>query len=75
MEKHELIQSAHPERLPVDAIGDMWLGGDWPYLGLYTFACNTRVKADRARKYLSYIPSGPTVFECMEEDLLACRKA
>jgi hypothetical protein len=49
----------------------MWLGGDWPFEGLYSFACNTRARSDRAQKCLGYNPSGPSVLECMEDDLLA----
>jgi hypothetical protein len=74
LESHGLIKSAEPKQIPVDVVKAMWLGGDWPYLGLYTFACNTRAKADRAKKYLGYQPSSPSVLDCMEDDLLACRR-
>lgn len=66
-----LIKSAQPKQVSVDQVRSM-LASSWEYLGLYTFACNTRASSDRARKYLDYQPDEPTVFECMEHDLMAC---
>ncbi|KAF2204247.1 NAD(P)-binding protein [Delitschia confertaspora ATCC 74209] len=64
-----VIDTEEPKKLSIEEIGAMTLGSSWPYMGFYTFACNTRAKADRARKYLGYEPRAPSVFECMEEDL------
>jgi hypothetical protein len=76
MHANGLIHTTEPEQLPLEKIKAMDLGDpSWGYLGLYTFACNTRVRADRARKYLDYEPKAPSVFECMEQDLMACHRS
>ena len=39
-------------------------------MGLYAWACNTRARPDRARKYLGYEPSVPSLWDTLEDDLL-----
>lgn len=75
MHANGLIPTAEPRQLPLDQIRAMDLGDpSWGYMGLYTFACNTRVRADRARRDLGYDPKAPSVLELMEVDLMACRE-
>ena len=40
-------------------------------MGLYTWACNTRTRPDRARKLLGYEPNALNLWDCLEGDLLA----
>ena len=64
-----VIDTEEPKELDVEDIRAMYLGSTWAYMGPYTFACNTRARADRARKCFGYERKAPTVFECMREDL------
>ncbi|KAF2174958.1 NAD(P)-binding protein [Zopfia rhizophila CBS 207.26] len=72
LKAHGLIETEKPKRVSIDQIRNMCSSSGWAFDGLYTFASNTRAKSDRAQKYLDYVPKQPTVFECMEEDLLSC---
>lgn len=47
--------------------GDSYWGG----MGLYKYACNTRVASDRAQVFLGYEPDAPPLLMCLEADLLA----
>lgn len=39
-------------------------------MGVYTWACNTRARPDRAQKFLGYEPDAPNLWDSLEEDLL-----
>ena len=68
-----VINTDEPKKLDVEEIRAMHLGSSFSHMGLYTFACNTRARADRARKLFGYERKAPTVLECMDEDLQALR--
>lgn len=71
LKKHHLIENEEPLQLSVEDITKLTHGSSWPYEGVYSFACNTRTKSERARKVLGYQPSAPGLFECLEHDILA----
>lgn len=56
--------------MPVETVREMQGGSSWEPMGVYTWACNTRARADRARSLLGYAPSAPNVQSALEGDLL-----
>lgn len=58
-------------QLPLDDIWKTAQKSKWRYTGIYAFACNTRTVSERARKVLGYEPKAPSLFDCLEEDVLA----
>ncbi|OCK73161.1 hypothetical protein K432DRAFT_410933 [Lepidopterella palustris CBS 459.81] len=60
-----------PKRLSVEAAREMRGGLSWEPVGLYTWACNTCARADRAREVLGYAPDAPSLWDALECDLLA----
>ena len=71
LKKRNIIENGDPLQMPVEEIWKLTGGSKWPYMGVYSFACNTRTRSERARKVLDYQPSAPGLFECLEEDILA----
>ena len=68
---HGLIPTEEPKRLSVETVREMRGGSSWEPMGLYTWACNTRARADRAREVLGYAPDAPSLWDALEGDLLA----
>ena len=58
-------------KLSLEAVREMRGGSSWEPMGLYTWACNTRTRSDRARQFLDYNPDAPSLWDTMEADLLA----
>jgi hypothetical protein len=52
-------------------VREMRDGSSWESMGLYTWACNARACADRAREVLGYAPDAPNLWDALEGDLLA----
>ncbi|KAJ6790347.1 hypothetical protein PWT90_10334 [Aphanocladium album] len=70
LHKHGLIPTKEPKSLTVNDVREMRGGSSWEPMGVYTWACNTRVRPDRATSLLGFAPSAPTVLEILEQDLL-----
>ncbi|KAI1176707.1 NAD(P)-binding protein [Nemania sp. FL0916] len=43
---------------------------DAPDTGFFSFGCNSRSKADRARKELGYVPKAPSFWDVLDSDLM-----
>ncbi|KAK4663574.1 hypothetical protein QC763_609630 [Podospora pseudopauciseta] len=71
LKKHGVIEYEEPVQLPLDDIWKTAQKSKWRYTGIYAFACNTRTVSERARKVLGYEPKAPSLFDCLEEDVLA----
>lgn len=71
LHSYDLIKADQPKKLSLEAVRNMRGGSSWEPMGLYTWACNTRTRSDRARKFLAYKPDAPSLWDTMEADLLA----
>lgn len=67
---HGLIPTAEPKSLSANTVREMRGGSSWEPMGVYTWACNTRTRADRAREALTYAPDAPSLAGALEGDLL-----
>ncbi|KAI1481938.1 NAD(P)-binding protein [Daldinia eschscholtzii] len=67
---HGLIPTAEPKSLSIETVREMRGGSSWEPMGVYTWACNTRTRSDRAREVLEYVPDAPNLAETLERDLL-----
>ena len=67
---HGLIKTEQPKQLSIETVRNMRGGSSWEPMGLYTWACNTRTRSDRAMKFLGYSPTAPSLWDTMEADLL-----
>ncbi|KAJ5689314.1 nucleoside-diphosphate-sugar epimerase [Penicillium macrosclerotiorum] len=67
---HGLIPTSEPKSLSIETVREMRDGSSWEPMGVYTWACITLVRADRARSLLGYVPSAPSVQSTLEGDLL-----
>ncbi|OAA56798.1 NAD(P)-binding domain protein [Cordyceps fumosorosea ARSEF 2679] len=70
LHKHGLIPAAEPKSLSVADVREMRGGSSWGPMGVYTWACNTRVRPDRATSLLGFTPTAPSVLDTLEQDLL-----
>ncbi|KAF2835764.1 NAD(P)-binding protein [Patellaria atrata CBS 101060] len=70
LEKLGVITNAEPLSLPTAEIDTMIkVYPQYPLLGRYLFASNSRTTADRATKWLGYKPSAPSLWDTVEEDI------
>lgn len=72
LKTHGIIESAEPKALSLEQVDGMVSAFGVPHLGTYIFAANSRTLADRAREVLGYQPKGPSLWDALEADLLAC---
>jgi len=68
---HSLIPTEVPKSLSVETVRQMRGPSSWEPMGVYTWASNTRARADRAREVLGYAPDAPSLLDTLEGDLLA----
>lgn len=68
---HGLIPTEQPKSLSIETVREMRGGSSWEPMGVYTWACNTRARADRAKTFLEYTPDAPSLRDALERDLLA----
>ena len=71
--KHGLIaqDKAAPVQLPVDRINEMMQSYNFPGIGTYMFAANSRTRAERAQETFGYEPRAPGLWEVIEAEVLA----
>ncbi|KAK3112155.1 hypothetical protein LTR53_011858 [Teratosphaeriaceae sp. CCFEE 6253] len=74
LKTHGVLATAEPKQLPFDEIALLNGGHAWAGLGTYLWAANSRTRADLAEKLFGFKPSAPSLWETLEEDLLACIK-
>lgn len=66
-----VVKTEEPKRCTLEEVGAMLSQYRLPGIGLYMYAANSRTRADRAERVLGYRPIAPSVWECMEADLVA----
>lgn len=52
-------------------INDMMQSYNFPGIGTYMFAANSRTRAERTQKRFGYQPSAPGLWEVIEAEVLA----
>jgi hypothetical protein len=71
LKKLGVVDTEEPKKCTVKEVGGMLGQYGIPDIALYMYAANSRTRADRAGRVLGYKPSAPSIWECVEGDLLA----
>jgi nucleoside-diphosphate-sugar epimerase len=69
-----VVETEEPKKCTVEEVKAMLSHYGKEDIALYMYAANSRTRADRAKKVLGYQPSAPSIWECIEGDLLAYQK-
>jgi hypothetical protein len=74
LKKLGVVEEEEPKNCSLEVVGGMLGQYGRDGIALYMYAANSRTRADRAGRVLGYKPVGPSIWECVEGDLVACQR-